>query len=435
MGTTPRTASVSRRVRSVGGRMLRRFGMLPGGMPDGLGEDDRLLGSRLPHRVMVYFADPQESLYQLEQWYGPLRALNEVHPVVVVCMDSRTAARVRNQSGLDVITIARDATLDDLLSRSDVKLCLYANHNPQNFSALRFRSLVHVSMLHGDSDKSVSVSNQVKGYDYTFVAGQAAVDRFAAYTTLFDAATRCIPVGRPQLDTDTPVLDNSPAGASASDRRTVLYAPTWEGGQDSVAYGSVDTHGVVLVERLIEAGFRLIYRPHPLSGVRVAGYGEADANVRSLVEKAAAAEPGVGHHVSVGGPLTEAFTGADLLISDVSAVANDWLPTMKPLVITAPAAGRARAAATRLLDVAPRLTVAQVSDVATVVQEQLDEDPRRDERAQLVRYYLGDVTPGASLGRFLSACEKLMEVRDAEWGRVLRHEMSTEPLVTDNKVR
>jgi len=419
----------------MGGRMLRRFGMLPGGMPDGLGEDDRLVGSRLPHRVMVYFADPQESLYQLEQWYGPLRALNEVHPVVVVCMDSRTAARIRHQSGLDVITVARDATLDDLLSRSDVKLCLYVNHNPQNFSALRFRSLVHVSMLHGDSDKSVSVSNQVKGYDYTFVAGQAAVDRFDTYTTLFDAATRCIPVGRPQLDTDTPVLDNSPAGGPAQDRRTVLYAPTWEGGQDSVAYGSVDTHGAGVVERLIGAGFRLVYRPHPLSGVRVSAYGEADAHVRSLVEQAAAADPGAGHLVSVGGPLAGAFAGADLLISDVSAVANDWLPTMKPLVITVPTAGRARAAATRLLDVAPRLTAAQVPDVARVVRQQLDEDPCREERARLVRYYLGDVTPGASLRRFLAACERLMEVRDAEWGRVLGHEMGTEPLVTDNQVR
>jgi oligopeptide/dipeptide ABC transporter ATP-binding protein len=34
--------------------------------------------------------------------------------------------------------------------------------------------------MHGDSDKVVSISGQTKAYDFTFVAGQAAVDRLAA---------------------------------------------------------------------------------------------------------------------------------------------------------------------------------------------------------------------------------------------------------------
>ncbi len=427
MSGRPRTASVTRRVRSIGGKLIRRLRLLPGGVPDGLGEDDRLRGTSLSHRVLVFFADTPESLYQLAQWYGPLGALHRRHGVVVVCMDSRTAAAVRGDSGLEAIVVARDATLDDLLSRSDVKLCLYVNHNPQNFSALRFRSLVHVSMLHGDSDKSVSVSNQVKAYDFSFVAGRAAVERLAAYTTLFDAEARCILVGRPQLDVGRSPGDGAEAGTaaphpSASARPTALYAPTWEGGQDSVAYGSVDTHGRRIVTSLLAAGFRVVYRPHPLSGVRVAAYGEADEQVRGLVSGAAAQDPGAGHLVSIGRPLTADVAMSDVLVCDVSAVANDWLPTRKPLVITVPTAGRARPAATPLLRVAPRLGVDDAARAGDVAMLAIEQDPEREERLDLVEHYLGDVAPGASMRRFLDACEHLMQIRDAEWARVRANE-------------
>src|SRR5699024_2147401 len=83
-------------------------------------------------------------------------------------------------------------TLDAIILRSGTKLVLYVNYNPLNTAALRSRSAIHVSLLHGDSDKVVSVSNQIKAYDYSFVAGQAAIDRLARYTTLFDAPARCI---------------------------------------------------------------------------------------------------------------------------------------------------------------------------------------------------------------------------------------------------
>ncbi len=44
---------------------------------------------------MVYFPDTRVNLYQLRQWYGPLRALDERHPVVIVLQDSRAARLVR----------------------------------------------------------------------------------------------------------------------------------------------------------------------------------------------------------------------------------------------------------------------------------------------------------------------------------------------------
>lgn len=408
----PRKDTLKRRLRSFGGKVLRRFGLLPGGMPDGLGDDEALTEATLDGEVVLFFPDTADSLYQLRGWYGPLLELHKIQGVTVVCMDSRLAKRIRGELAVPVVTIAQESTLDELVARSEIKLFLYVNYNPLNFLALRIRSVIHVSMLHGDSDKSVSVSNQVKAYDFAFVAGQAGIDRYERYTALFDATQRCIAVGRPNLDTDPqPPVFRRDEGA----RPVVLYAPTWEGGQASVAYGSLPTHGVALVRSLQEAGVRVIYRPHPLTGVRVAQYGEADARVRALLEDD-------GHLVSEGRSLMTDFAAADLLICDISAVANDWLVTGKPLIITSPAGELTRDAGTRLLEVAPRLSVADAPRAGELALYEISVDPGRAERIALAEYYLGDTRPGAALDRFLAACRDLSRMRDREWARIRANE-------------
>lgn len=398
--------ALKRRIRSSGGKLLRRFGLLPGGMPDGIGDDAALADAALDGDVMVYFPDTQDSLYQLRTWYGPLQELHRAQGVTIVCMDSRTAAALRAEVDLPVVTIALDATLDAIILRSATKLVLYVNYNPLNTAALRSRSAIHVSLLHGDSDKVVSVSNQIKAYDYSFVAGQAAIDRLERYTTLFDAPARCIPVGRPSLDTD-----RTEATVRADDRPTVLYAPTWEGGQASAAYSSLCTHGLAAVRSLLAAGLDVIYRPHPLTGVRVPEYGETDRQLRELVESS-------GGRVSTGRPLQHDFTDADLILCDVSAMMGDWLPTAKPLLITQSADPQSRDAATALLSMSPRLTAAEATSVGSLARDLIEHDLLREERIEMIEYYLGDITPGASLARFLEACARLSTRRDELWARI-----------------
>lgn len=405
-----RRGGVGRRARNLAMYAARRAGMLPSGTPDRLGDDDRLVGARFDQTVMVYFPDTRQNLYQLRQWFGPLRALDERHPVVVVLQDSRVARVVREELGLPTYVIAHYSRLDDVLSRSDVKLALYVNQSPQNFSALRFTSLVHVFLNHGESDKGVSVSNQVKAYDFCFVAGQAAVDRISNHTMLYDAAAHCMTIGRPQLDFDRPVTDGRRPGVP-----TVLYAPTWEGAQPSLAYGSVGSHGPALVRELLASGrFRVLYRPHPLNGLLDAAYGDADAEVRRLVEEAAGRD-GRGHLVDTERPLNESFAEADVLVCDVSAVAMDWLPLDRPLVVTVPASPAVVTASTRLLDVVPRLPVDGLTAVVDLVAEQVEHDPVKEQRTALTEYYLGDTTPGASTRRFVDACTTVIELRDESW--------------------
>lgn len=413
-----RGAKLRRTVRSTGGRLIRRLGLLPGGVPDGLGEDAALQGTTLAARAVVFFGDPPESMYQIRQWYTAFEALNRSVPLVVIVGDSRTARLVRAETSLRVVTIAQHATLDEVLAGSDVRLALYVNHSPQNFMMLSFGQLVHVSLLHGDSDKTVSVSNQHKAYDLVFVAGRAAVDRFARHLPYFDAEARCVEVGRPQLDALAPA---SAPTVRSGDRTTVLYAPTWEGANPSVAYGSLDVLGPDLARAVVaDPGLRFLYRPHPLTGVRSTTYGQADAEVRAVVASAVADDPDARHAVRTEGELAESFAQADLLVCDISAAATEWLPTLRPLVVTDVAAPWASVASTPLLELTPRLRVADVGDAAALVRQQVLDDRTWEERRRLVEYYLGDVTPGASLARFVDACESAIERHEVELARLLK---------------
>jgi hypothetical protein len=410
-----RGGGLRRQARDLGMYAARRAGLLPAGTPDRLGDDDRLPGGRFDQTVMAYFPDTRANLYQLEQWYAPLRTLDERHRVVVVLQDSRVARQVRRDLGLPCWVFAHYARLDDVLARSEVKLALYVNHSPQNFSALRFTSLVHVFLNHGESDKGVSVSNQVKAYDFCFVAGQGAVDRMRAHTMLWDADAHCITIGRPQLDVDRPVDLAQPGDTRMP---TVLYAPTWEGAQPTLAYGSVATHGVAMVRDLLASSkFRVVYRPHPLNGLLDADYGEADAQVRRLVREAAVKNLQAGHRVDTDRSVNASFGDADVLVCDVSALAQDWLPTGRPLVVTEPASAAVVTAGTRLLDVVPRLAVSDLPGVVDLLAEQVARDPAREQRIALTDYYLGDTTPGVATRRFLDACTRVIELRDREWPR------------------
>ncbi|MEP6853116.1 MAG: CDP-glycerol glycerophosphotransferase family protein [bacterium] len=401
--------AVGRRVRRLGGRLIRRLRLLPEGEPDGLGDDEALLGGTLPFSVMVYFPDTMTNLYQLQQWYGPLRRLDGEHRVGVVCLDSRTAAAVRAQTPFPVICAARSATLDDLVSRSTVSLALYVNHNVRNLQCLRFASMFHAYLGHGESDKVASTSNQVKAYDFVLVAGAAGRERLRRTLLHYDVDAHVRLVGRPPLD------QPATAGPTAADRRpTVLYAPTWEGAQPSMAYSSVRSHGHQLLTSLLaDGGLRVVYRPHPRTGANRPDFAIADAELRELISTSARTDPGAEHRVDTAPSWNPLAEPADVLVSDISAVASDWLVTGKPLVVTRPLSPAAYIDSDTLLDHLPSLPASAAGRAAEVVHAALADQVASQRRA-LTDYTLGDVTPGASTQRFLSVCSDLIRQRDLE---------------------
>lgn len=394
-------AQVRRQLRGLGGNTLRRLGWLPAGTPDGLGQDAALVGRTFRQRVFVYFAGTRQNLYQLRQWYEPLRALDERLGVLVVCADSRVARVVAREQPLPVVTVGRSATIDSMAAASDTALFCYVGHDVGNFNALRIPSALHAFLSHGESDKRVSASNLVKAYDYAFVAGQAAVDRFARRLMRYDPAGHVVAVGRPQLDG----LVTGPRARGEGDPVVVLYAPTWEGGQGSSAYSSVVSHGERVVHELLaDPRVRVVYRPHPRTGVSDARYAAADERIRRAVASA-----GDGSRVDTGADPYRAFDRADVMVTDVSAIAYDWLATGRPLVVTVPG-GEADVEPTALLDSVPRLAADGVAGLADRLVAEVRDDPRADERARLVEHYFGTV--GTATERFVAQCERVVAERD-----------------------
>src|SRR5699024_12395246 len=71
------------------------------------------------------------------------------------------------------------ADLEDLVVPS-VRGVFYVNNAMLNTHMVRYTSLRHIQLLHGESDKAASASPVLRMYDRDFVAGQAAMDRVAA---------------------------------------------------------------------------------------------------------------------------------------------------------------------------------------------------------------------------------------------------------------
>jgi hypothetical protein len=287
--------------------------------------------------------------------------------------------------------------MEKVVRQRSLAAVLYVNHHERNFLMLRFAEPVHIYLGHGESDKDYSASNQNKAYDYSFVAGPAARERLAAHLRGYDASTRALMIGRPQLDAP-------PAGAPAwnADGTTrVLYAPTWEGDRLAMAYGSLASHGEALVASLVaHPSIRVIYRPHPRTGMHSPAHARADAHIRQMLRR----RPG--RHLVDEGAYGWQWHFADACVTDISSVAYDWLATAKPMLITRPASERAYIPPSPLLEAAPLLAAADASRAAEIILSMLDHQP--EGWLELVQYYFGDTTPGASTRRFHAALDAVL---------------------------
>ena len=227
--------------------------------------------------VAVFFATGPENFYQFEQWRLPLEHLALQRPVFVIVDRPDTGDLVLQTSSLPVAFARGSGALEELVADRDVRVVLYLNQIESNFRMLRFASPVHIQIGHGESDKGGSVSNQHKAYDLTFVGGDAGRDRLSIALRGFDANERTLAVGRPQLDHSYP---GAPPWPRDSGLR-VWYAPTWEGDRPSIAYGSLASHGVAIIEALLaDPSIRVIYRPHARTGYASRAHRDADKAIR-----------------------------------------------------------------------------------------------------------------------------------------------------------
>jgi hypothetical protein len=363
-----------------------------------------------PAEVVVYFAEDPRRIYQLDQWLPVLTELHKQHPLLIVTRKMDSLHEVRQRTMLPAVFVRRLADVLELYDELDPKVAIYVNNGVANFQSLAVSTILHVHINHGESDKVSMVSNQAKAYDRVFVAGEAAERRHAAALIDFDAK-RLVRVGRPQLDLQfPPVLPDT-------ERKTVIYAPTWEGENDFNNYSSIDRFGVRIVHQLLsEQSVRVIYRPHP----RVASSTTPEVigahnEVIELLQAAISNDPGAGHRIELGGSILALFQHCDAMVTDVSSVGLDflYLRNERPLFIT-----DRRDNAAELATDAPISGAADVINTRTigsfgsVIRARLSSDVMQAKRQDMRRFYFGDLGPGESTERFLAAIGEVVAQRD-----------------------
>jgi hypothetical protein len=332
--------------------------------------------------------------------------LAKTWPVVILSRSAGGAQALLHESPVPVAYVRTVRSLEDTLAEQDIRIVFYVNQNTRNFQMMRYGRRWHVFINHGESDKMYMTTNQFKAYDYALVAGDAAISRLKRVLWDYDFDKRAIKIGRPQADHYSGVLPYTP-----DERTVVLYAPTWEGDRAAAAYGSVDTHGVSLVRALLATGrHRVIYRPHPRSGVVEPAYAAANAQIIADIAAANARDPRAQHVYDDGPELGWQLAAAEMAIVDISAKVYDRLAAGKPLLITRPVNPEAEIDTGGYLSACEWLDAADASDIVTRIDQLEHDDAAAMRLREWVERYFGDTTPGQATERFHAAVEHLMDV-------------------------
>ncbi len=360
-------------------------------------------------QIAVYFADDRVNMYQMRQWYEPLAELTKLWPVVVLARSAGGARTLIEETDLAVAFVPKVSDLEEVVADQGIRIVLYVNQNTRNFQMMRYGRMWHVFINHGESDKMYMTTNQFTAYDYSFIAGDAARVRLERALWNYDFDMRAIPIGRPQVDH---YVGKPPYPADG--RITVFYAPTWEGDRPAAAYGSIASHGVELAKQILASDrHRLIYRPHPRSGVVSRPYGNANAEIIRRIADANRADP-TAHHVYDNGPtLGWQLASSDIVISDISAMIYDRLAVGRPLFVTRPVSSEAEIDPGGYLSECEWLDEGDARAIVRRIDSLLADTSAQERLSYWSRHHFGDSTPGAPTARFHAAIRHLLE----EWDR------------------
>jgi len=360
-------------------------------------------------KIAVYFADTTVNMYQVRQWYAPLAEISSTWPVAIIARAPSTILTLWGESPVPAVYARSVADLEHFVQSQDIHIVFYVNQNAKNFQMFRYGRMWHVFINHGESDKMYMTTNQFKSYDYSFVAGDAALDRLRHKLWDYDLKKRAIPIGRPQADHLGGELPYTP-----DDRTVVLYAPTWEGDRSAAAYGSIATHGVALTKALLASPkHRLIYRPHPRSGVVDPDYNAANKEIIAAILSANAKDPTAQHVIDQGNDLGWQLVAADVAITDVSAMVYDRLATGRPIIITRPVSELAELDENGYLGSCEWLYADEAGNIIDIVERVQVDEEAQGRLSYWAERHFGDTTPGEATRRFRAAITKLM----AQWDK------------------
>jgi len=269
-----------------------------------------------------------------------------------------------------------------------VQTVLYPANPMQNLHALRHFKLNHYFINHGESDKAVNQNKLLLAYDKLLVGGPLAHRRLLeAGLKLREGQVEY--VGRPQAEM---ALDQSESG-SVDKITTILYAPTWEGFVEDANYSSVSAFGLGVVQSLVSAGYKVIFKPHPYTGSRSSLARRYFEEIKGFCAK---------KDVEVVDSLVSihsCMNRSDLLITDISSVLNEYLVTRKPVVLCV----TERLSGADLCSEFPSSRAAYAlensGNIVALMESIVNGDPLAEKREEVRKDSLGDFPEGA-LNRF-----------------------------------
>lgn len=364
----------------------------------------RLEGGTTSYDFAVYFADSDKLLYQLQAWISTLEQLPTAGMNVVLVVKSPSVARaLAAQSHLPILLTRSMAAIETFVAAHGVAGIFYVNNSQANFTALRMTGPAHIHLNHGESEKSSMVSNQLKAYDYAFIAGDAAEERILAHIKRVQRSS-LIKIGRPQLD----LLESPEASSILGARSTVLYAPTWEGDTKDMAYSSIATVGMRFVREVLSDGrFTLVFRPHPKTGSWSRDAARALKNIKTQIKAADANDPTAGHRLDDVADPAASIGRSDIVVSDVSAMAMDAIGLNHRILLLdnfeVPRKHTDKDPAQTMAQCVPSVSKDYKGNFAQLLAGVIGSRiPADQERFR--RHVFGDPALGTGTGRFVEAC-------------------------------
>ncbi|GAA1792290.1 CDP-glycerol glycerophosphotransferase family protein [Luedemannella flava] len=371
----------------------------------GRGDLTRALEHYQPEFYLHWDGAP-DATYQIFMWLPYLERLDR--RFVIVLRDRRSFAPVAAATGRPVVLCPTIASIEAAIVPS-LRCVFYVNNGVRNGHIVRFHELTHVQLLHGDSEKTASYNPVNAMFDELFVAGRAAIDRYARNGVDMPRDKFRI-VGRPQVES-VEVATTPIAGIS---NRTVLYAPTWTGLFTDTNHCSLPI-GARILRELFARGATVILRAHPMTSSNSRAAAHLAELERILAEdRAVSGRRHVWGAAASAGQFVDWANRADAMIADISSVISDFLYSEKPFAVTDMNGD--------LVSAVPVTRGAYVirgdaSNVAEVVDNLLGADPLADVRRAVKTYYLGDFAAEGYAEAFLTAARQVIDAPR-------RHELS-----------
>ena len=347
-------------------------------------------------KFAIHFAAPSGCEYQLLMWLDYFDALGD--PYVIILRDAEFLPKIAAATDTPIVVAPSITQLESLLIDS-IKAVFYVNNSMQNTQCVRFAELTHIQLMHGDSDKPPSYNPISAMYDRIFVAGQAGVDRYHNHGIDIPTSRFRI-VGHPQVTR----VQVSEGGRDPDRAPVALYAPTWTGLSSDANYCSLPLAGDICAA-LLERGVTMVVRPHPYTRRNPAAARQLDALEKQLA--ADTAKTGrkhlYGKTTTQQMSLIDCINAADVMVTDASGAASDWLYSEKPYAIT-----DVLGLGDKLADELPLAKGAYVIDsdgrnLAQVCEQLLETDSLASARLKIKTYYLGEFSADEYVEVFAAA--------------------------------